>query len=78
MWSSKISAIIFRNINTKNNYIVFCIFIILFQIKIINGQWNKDDIIKNGSTCFNRIIRFVPFYRAGQFTIRKDGFLFIE
>ena len=60
---------------------LFFIFIIYFtQIKIIMviGQCNKDDKIIEGSSCFNNIIIFDNGYRAGQFTIRKDGVLLIE
>ena len=59
----------------------FFIFLIHFtQIKIIMviGQCNKNDKIKEGSSCFNNIIIFDNGYRAGQFTIRKDGVLLIE
>ena len=59
-----------------------CFFFILFiyfsQIKIIIGQCPKDDIIKEGSSCFNNINIFGNGYRSGQFTIRKDGVLLIE
>ena len=58
---------------------LFFIFIIYFtQIKIIKAQCNKDEIIIEGSSCFNNIIIFDNGYRAGQFTIRKDGVLLIE
>ena len=67
-----------RNILIKNIYFILFLFIFFIQIKTFNSQCNKDAIIKDGSQCFNRIIRFVPYYRAGQFTIRKDGVLFIE
>ena len=57
------------------------LFIFLFHltcIKIILGQCNNDSKIIEGSSCFNKIIRFDNGYRAGQFTIRKDGVLLIE
>ena len=67
-----------RNISPKNIYFILLYLIFLIQIKSFNSQCTKDSIIKDGSQCFNRIIRFVPYYRGGQFTIRKDGVLFIE
>ena len=67
-----------RNISPKNIYFILLYLIFLIQIKSFNSQCTKDSIIKDGSQCFNRIIRFVPYYRGGQFTISKDGVLFIE
>ena len=57
------------------------LFIFLFHltyIKIILGQCYNDSKIIEGSLCFNRLIKFDNGYRAGQFTIRKDGVLLIE
>ena len=65
----------FKLIKNKNNYL-FLIFLLL--VKNLNSQCSSGDKIKDGSNCFNRIIKFGLSYRGGQFTIRKDGTLFIE
>ena len=67
-----------KNVFTSEISFCFILMIYFTQIKIIIGQCNKDDIIIEGSSCFNNIIIFDNGYRAGQFTIRKDGVLLIE
>ena len=67
----------------KNQFIksqYFFLFTIIFfsRFLMLNGECNSGSKIEEGSNCFNRIIRFGVYYRAGQFTIRKDGVLFIE
>ena len=62
----------------KNYYLLF-IFFSLTQIQqIICGSCDSNSKIQDGSTCFNEIIRFKSGYRSGQFSVRKDGLLFIE
>ena len=67
-----------KNVFTREIYFFFIFMIYFTQIKIIIGQCNKDEIIIEGSSCFNNIIIFDNGYRSGQFTIRKDGVLLIE
>ena len=67
-----------KNVFTREIYFFFIFLFYFSQIKMIIGQCDKDDIIKEGSSCFNNIIIFDKGYRAGQFTIRKDGVLLIE
>ena len=66
------------NLYTKNNYFFLITLLFSIRIKILNSQCSNSDKIKDGSNCFNRIIKFRSSYRGGQFTIRKDGTLFIE
>ena len=62
-----------------NNYTLFIIFLFLsLNPKQVCGSCDSNSKIKDGSSCFNQIIRFDGGYRAGQFTLRKDGVLYIE
>ena len=62
-----------------NNYTLFIIFLFLSLIqKQICDSCDTNSKIKDNSTCFNQIIRFGGGYRAGQFTLRKDGVLYIQ
>ena len=69
----------FRNKNLLNNYFLILIIFSLTQFQKINcGNCDSNSKIQDGSTCFNEIIRFKNGYRSGQFSVRKDGLLFIE
>ena len=60
-------------------YIQLILFIFLFNVHIFNCQsCSSTSKIEDGSSCFNEIIRFGDGFRAGQFTVRQDGILFIE
>ena len=61
----------------KNNCILLMLLLSLSQLQYINGAvCSVNSKIKQGDTCFNRIITIKG--RAGQFTLRKDGILLIE
>jgi hypothetical protein len=62
---------------TKRKYFFLFTLIFLSRFLMLNGECNSESKIEDGSNCFNQIIRFGVYYRAGQFTIRKDGVLFI-
>ena len=68
----------FRKLDMFKRYFVFIFLISLTQIQIIGGQCSTSSKIKDDSSCFNGIIRFGGGFRAGQFTVRKDGILYIE
>ena len=63
---------------TKRKYFFLFTLIFLSRFLMLNAECNSESKIEDGSNCFNQIIRFGVYYRAGQFTIRKDGVLFIE
>ena len=42
------------------------------------GECSSTSKISDTSTCFNEMIRFSLYDRAGQITVRKDGILLIE
>ena len=74
--------VIFTSLRNKNffkNYFIFFILFYLTQFQRINcGNCDSNSKIQDGSTCFNEIIRFKGGFRSGQFSVRKDGLLFIE
>ena len=69
--------------NPKNkrfflNYILFIILILFPLQKCEYGNCNSNSNISDTSTCFNQIIKFSLYDRAGQITMRNDGILLIE
>ena len=53
--------------------------LILFQVKsCLCGDCNSESEISDTSTCFNEIIKFSTWDRAGQITVRNDGILLVE
>ena len=63
----------------KTYYFIFFALLSLIQIKKLNCQTcSSTSKIKDGSTCFNEIIKLNKDYWSGQITIRNDGNLFIE
>ena len=53
--------------------------LILFQVKsCLCGDCNSESQISDTSTCFNEIIKFSTWDRAGQITVRNDGILLVE
>ena len=61
----------------KANYILFII-VLSFFIQTVCNTCSSGSKIEEGSSCFNEIIIIGDGYRAGQFTTRSDGVLFIE
>ena len=59
-------------------YILILILTLIQLNKYECGSCSSSSKISDTSTCFNEIIKFPLYYRAGQFTVRKDGVLFIE
>ena len=70
---------IIKNRKFKTYYFIFFALLSLIQIKKLNCQTcSSTSKIKDGSTCFNEIIKLNKDYWSGQITIRNDGNLFIE
>ena len=63
-------------------YYSFFLILILTLIQKINSEGcsstSKISISSTSTSCFNEIIKFQGYYRAGQFTIRNDGVLLTE
>ena len=68
--------LLLTNFIFKKSYFIFFILLYFTQIPQLNGDCSTSNPIKDGDSCFNRIIRIKG--RGGQFTVRKDGSLFIE
>ena len=67
-----------KSTNSMLNYI-YLLALILFSIKsCICGDCDSKSQISDTSTCFNEIIKFSTWDRAGQITVRNDGILLIE
>ena len=68
--------LLLTNFIFKKSYFIFFILLYFTQIPQLNGSCSTSNPIKDGDSCFNGIIRIKG--RGGQFTVRKDGALFIE
>ena len=62
-------------------YTFFLVLILALIQKITSEDCTSESKISTSSTktsCFNEVIKFQGYYRAGQFTIRNDGVLLTE
>ena len=67
-----------KNTNILLNFILFIALILLPLHKCEYGNCNSNSNISDTSTCFNELIKFSRYDRAGQITVRNDGILLIE
>ena len=63
-------------------YYTFFLVLIIHQIQKISSEvctsTSKISTSSTSTSCFNEVIKFQGYYRAGQFTIRNDGVLLTE